>query len=327
MVKNKLITILKEKFGDQRVKINEPLALYTSFKVGGPAEIYFQALTIEELILAIFYAKKLTIPYFVMGGGTNLLISDQGYEGLVVRNSANKITLKNYNGSIQGRKATTKKASLEVLSGVGVNQLVRFTLAENLTGLEAFLGQPGTVGGAVYINAHNLKMGEFFGEKIQTAKVLTENGDIKEVSRAYFKFGYDQSILQHKKEIVLSVKIDLAKGKKAEIWQKANQALEHRRLTQPAGKGSAGCIFRNISFAEALRIGTPKHTTSAGYLIEAVGLKGYTFGGAKISDKHANFIINTGEAKASDILFLIKLIKQKVKARFGVTLQEEIISL
>lgn len=320
-----LINILKEKYGNERVKINEVLDRYTTFKIGGPAKIFFLAKDIEELIFVIRQAMQLKVPYFVMGGGTNLLFDDKGFPGLIIKNSTDKITIKKYGGSFSKNKLQRGIVTIEVLSGVGVNQLVRFTLEAALTGLEAFLGQPGTVGGAIYINAHNMEMGEFFGDKIKSAKILTAEGQVKEVHRSYFRFGYDESILQKRKDVVLSVTLDLERSDKEKIWQKANRAMEYRKYTQPLGVGSAGCTFRNISKSQALRIGTPNETTSAGYLIEAIGLKGYTIGGAKISEKHANFIVNTGGAKAADVVKIIDLVKKKIKQRFAVDLQEEVV--
>lgn len=322
-----LVNSLIRKFGEERVKTAESLSKYTTFKIGGPARVFFQALKTEDLIFAVREAQRLKIPYFILGGGTNLLVSDKGFFGFVIKNNTNKITIKKYRGFFSKRLVGDSEVLLEVLSGVGVNQLVRYTIEAGLSGLEAFLGQPGTVGGAVYINAHNIKMGEFFGDKIKLVKILTESGQIKEVPRSYFRFGYDESILQRRKEVVLSVTFSLKKGEKDKIWQKANQAMSYRKYTQPLGKGSAGCIFRNISKSEALKIGIPDGITSAGYLIEAVGLKSKQIGGAKISESHANFIINTGNASATDVINLIDLVKRKVKDRFGLELKEEIVYL
>lgn len=322
-----LYNILIEKYGAERVKVNESLNFHTTFKIGGPARIYFQAKDTQELIFAINQSKKFKVPYFVMGGGTNLVISDKGFSGFVIKNNTNKIMIKKYGGSFSKGKALKGIVRVEVLSGVGVNQLVRFTLEEGLSGLEAFLGQPGTVGGAMYINAHNMDMGEYFGDIIKTAKIFTEEGDIKDVPRSYFRFSYDESILQKRKDVVLSVTIDLERGDKEKIWEKANTAMEHRKYSQPLGVGSAGCTFRNITKSEALRIGTPNGTTSVGYLIDAVGLKGYKIGGAKISEKHANFIVNRGGAKAADVENLIKLAKKKVKERFAINLKEEVVKV
>lgn len=322
---NLLINSLNDKFGRGRLKENELLSGHTTFRVGGPARLYLEIREIPELEYTISQAKKHKVPFFLLGGGTNLVVSDKGFNGVVIKNNINKITIKKYGGTYLKHKVQNATVEVEVTSGVPVNQLVRFTLDENLSGIEAFLGQPGTVGGAMYINAHNVRMSEFFGDKVVKAKVLTEDGVIKEVEKQYFKFGYDSSILQKKKDTVISVTLNLVRGEHDKIWDKANRAMEHRKISQPLGIGSSGCTFRNIGKSDALRIGTPSGTTSAGYLLEAVGLKNYQIGNAKFSEKHANFIVNLGGATSSDVRKLIDLAKSKVYQRFKVLLKEEVI--
>ncbi len=262
-----------------------------------------------------------------MCGVTNLIADDKGYDGIVIKNEYKKITVKNYGGSFSKGKVKRGTVEVEVGSGALVNQLVRFTLEENISGLEAFLGQPGTVGGAVYINAHNMKMQEFFGDKIKKALLLMKNGTLNEVNKSYFCFGYDESLIQKTKDIVLSVTLKLTREGKDDLWEKANRAMEYRKNTQPAGFGSSGCTFRNISKSDAMRVGIPNGIISAGYLLEAVGLKSYQIGQAKFSDRHANFILNLGNAKSDDIKQLIEIAKSKVKKRFNIDLKEEIVYL
>ncbi len=320
-----LLNIFRNHYGDKRIKVNEPLSLHTSFRIGGPAGLYFQANTLEELIFAVSEAKKHDVPYFILGAGTNLLISDKKMQILFIKNNINTITLKRYGGTLINKQIKKGSVEVEVTSGVLMNQLVRFTLERDLSGMEAFLGQPGTVGGAVYMNAHNMKMGEYFGDKISEAKILTQDGKIINVERTYFRFGYDNSILQKRKDIVISVTIKLLRDDHEKIWERANLVMEYRKKTQPYGIASAGCIFKNISKADAIKIGTPDSTTSAGYLIEAVGLKNQQIGGAKFSEKHANFIVNSREATSLDVESLIRLAKKKVKDRYGIDLAEELI--
>lgn len=318
---------LSGKFGLQRFKENELLSKHTTFRIGGPARLYLEVREIPELEYTMTQVRNYSVPFFVLGGGTNLVVSDNGFNGLVIKNNINKINIKKYGGSYLKHKMQNATVEIESTSGVPMNQLVRFTLDENLSGIEAFLGQPGTVGGAMYINAHNMKMNEFFGDRITKAKILTVDGEIKEVSKAYFKFGYDYSILQEKKDIVISVALNLLKSEHDKIWDKANRAMEHRKKSQPLGIGSSGCTFRNISKSDALRIGTPNGTTSAGYLLEAVGLKNYQIGKAKFSEKHANFIVNLGGATSVDVQQLIDLAKERVQKRFRVLLKEEVVHI
>lgn len=312
--------------GTDRVAVDEPLFKYSSFKIGGPADLFYKAQSTEELIKAVLAAKEDCTPYFLLGGGTNLLISDKGFRGLVIKNESGKLRIAGIKGNRLGQaKGSLKVAYIEVDSGVAVNRLVRFSLDQGFGGLESFLGQPGTVGGAVYINAHNEKKGLFFGDAIESANILNKNGEAEEVNKDYFKFSYDQSILQKSGETLLSVIIKLKAGNKDELWHKAQEVLEYRRKSQPYGFFTAGCTFRNIKKSDALRLATPDYTCSAGFLIESLGLKGKSIRGAVFSDKHANFILNTNSAKAGDVLELINLAKTKVKKKFGLDLTEEIV--
>lgn len=303
---------LQNKLGLERIKLNEPLSLHTSIKVGGPAKWYYEAQNKEEIVTAVKTANALKIPYFVLGGGTNVLFKDKGFEGLIIRNKSQNISLLGFKGKIEKGKMNLNEIMLEAESGATINQLVRYTIEENIEGLEYFLGTPGTVGGAVYNNAHWQQF--LIGDKIVSAEIIDLKGNVFEVNKNYFKFGYDQSILHKTKEIVLSVKFHLAKGDKNILWQRANESLAYRKDTQPA-LPSLGCTFQNPHILNY----------SAGYLIEQTGLKGKIIGGAQISDKHANFIINLSSATSSDILSLINLIKSEVVKKFGINLKEEIV--
>ncbi len=295
---NEIFQKLEEKLGRGRVKMNEPLSLHTSFKIGGPAQFYFEANSSEEVTGAVGAAQNLKIPYLILGGGSNILVGDKGFPGLVIRNKSSGIKVLGYSGKIKSRQSQVENVLIEVDAGVPFNQLVRFTIEEGLAGLEEFLGLPGTVGGAVIGNSH--WQDKKIGEMIVSQKTLD-------------------------KGIILSVVLGLKKGDKNLLWQKARQAVEYRQRTQPLSFPSAGCTFRNIKKSEALRIGTPNLTTSAGFLVEAAGLKGTQVGSAQVSTVHANFIVNLGGASASDVLELIDLIKTKVKEKFKVSLKEEIV--
>ncbi|MBI4990861.1 UDP-N-acetylmuramate dehydrogenase [Candidatus Gottesmanbacteria bacterium] len=306
--------------GETRVLINEPLSKYSSFRIGGPADLFFRAKTSADLIAAVLGASSLGIPFFVVGGCTNLLISDKGFCGLIIKNDTSQIKF----AGAQGDKKV-RTVYLQVESGVGINRLVRFCLDQGYCGIQAFMGQPGTVGGAVWINAHNISKGQFFGEKIISAKLIDHHGKEKEVSNKYFHFAYDYSICQKTKEVVVSVVLALQIGDKKTLWKEATNVLKYRQQTQPQGKYSSGCTFRNIEKSDAVRLATPEFTCSAGYLLESVGLKGYKVGSVQFSEAHANFIVHQGEGTASDVLKLISLAKEKVRRTYGVDLKEEIV--
>lgn len=293
---------LEEKLGKGRILVNEPLSKHTTFQIGGPAKYYFDAQTKEEMIEAIKLAKKLKFSYFVLGGGSNILVGDKGFDGIVIKNKINGIKILGFSGRISKAKSEVKKVLVEVGTGILINQLVRFAIEEGLAGVEGFLGLPGTVGGAVAVNAHWKQDGR---EKRIEDLIISKN---------YFE------------KTLISIVLCFTKEEKEILWRRAKQAVNYRQKTQPIAP-SAGCIFKNISKSEALKIGTPNQTTSTGFLIEASGLKGIKMGQVQVSPLHANFMINLGGAKAKEVIDLISLVKKKIKEKFNVEIKEEILQV
>lgn len=316
---------LKQLLGG-RVKQDVPLAPLTTFKIGGPADFLYEARTIEELVEAVMKARELGVPITILGGGSNVLIGDKGIRGLVIKNNTGKIAIRGMKGKYHGGE-TKGSVFVEADSGVIFNKLVRFTVEEGLAGLEAHLGLPGTVGGAIFMNSKWTKPASYVGDAVYQVTILTPKNEVKVVVRSYFRFSYDTSIIQKTGDIVLRVVFALTPQDKEELWKIANESIAYRRESQPQGVKSPGCTFRNISKAQAVAAATPNHTTSAGFLVDHVGLKGRAVGDAKISPIHANFIINNGHARACDVVKLIELVRAKVKKQFGVELQEEIVRL
>ncbi len=281
-----------------------PLASFTTFGIGGPADIFISVTTIEELVEAIQYAVKQHKPYFILGTGANILIGDKGYRGVVIKNNANKIT-------IQDTKVMAE-------SGATIHDLITQTAEKGLSGLEHFAGIPSSVGGALWQNLHFLspdrKRTIFIGEVLESADLFTQDQERKTVDRTYFLFNYDYSILHDIKDIVLSATFLLQKHSQADIDMtiKKNIAWRHAKHPADAVKTSAGSIFKKLE------------GYGAGRLIEQVGLKGQRIGGAMISDKHANFIINTGNAKAADVRALIDLVRKRVNDELHLHLETEI---
>ena len=280
------------------IKTNIPLKNYTTFKIGGPAKYFYTVKTKEDLIKATRMAKKNNLPFFILGGGSNLLVSDKGFEGLVIR--------------IKNQESRIKNQAIYVEAGVLLSNLVNTTLENDLSGLEWAIGIPGTAGGAIRGNAGAFKKSmkdvikqvEVFDLKTEKIKIL-KNEDCQ--------FEYRDSIFKKTPNlIILSAILKLKKGDKRETEKKMKENLDYRKKYQPLNVCSAGSIFKN-----------PKNLF-AGELIEKCGLKGRKIGEAQISKKHANFIENLGEAKAEDVRKLINLIKEKVKENFGVELKEEI---
>lgn len=305
---------------------NVSLAPFTTFKIGGPADFFYEAKTVDALVDAVGKARELGIPVTLLGGGSNVLIGDRGIRGLVIKNNTGTITIRGMKGKYQAGEAKGL-VYVEADSGVVFNKLVRFTIEEGLGGLEAHLGLPGTVGGAIFMNSKWTKPVRYVGDAVYQATVLTPQHEVTIVDRSYFRFSYDTSIIQKTRDTVLRVVFALSPCDKEELWKGANESISYRRQSQPQGVKSSGCTFRNITKAQALAAATPNHTTSAGFLVDHVGFKGKAVGDAQISPIHANFIINNGHAKASDVVELIELARAKVQEQFGVELVEEIVRL
>ncbi len=318
---------VKEILGPLRVLENEPLSKHTYFKIGGPAGLFFEAKSVEDLKLALASAFQLKIPYVVLGGGANVLVSDNGFDGLVIKNRADGIKLVGVKGTINKNGRGVKNALVWAASGTAMNQLARFTIDQGLEGLEFLLSVPGTVGGGIKINAHfEVEKGEFLGDRLVSSALFDpKTGEIKTVQNDYFDFSYDHSKIQQTGEIVMEAifRLDTSTNPR-ELWQKAMDNVKRRNVEQPIGVACSGCTFRNITREEAMRLATPNLTTSTGYIIDKLGLKGVAIGKAQISTHHANFIINNGDAKAIDVIKLINLVKQKARETYSLDLKEEI---
>lgn len=309
--------------GSDRLKIDEPLAKHTYFKIGGPADLFYEAKTSDELKGSVQSAIMHKIPYYVLGGGSNVLVTEEGFRGLVIKNKSSGISLKGFAGGVDKGKLDLKEAIVQADSGVPANLLIRYTLDQGLAGLEEMLGLPGTVGGAVYNNSHHL--GKLFGDHIIEVEVVSLEGEIKKYTQKDLQFDYDYSIFHKTKEVILSATFQLKRGDKDSLWEVANSAVKRRATTQPLGIPSSGCMFKNIPLADAMRLGTPDTTQSVGYLLDKAGLKGMSVGGASVSQIHANFIVNDGTATSQDVLALIKQIRTKIKSQYGVDLELEVI--
>lgn len=318
---------IKQTLGPLRVYENEPLAKHTYFKIGGLARLFFEAKSVDDLKLALTCAYEQKIPFVVLGGGANVLVSDHGFSGLVIKNRADGVKLVGLKGTIGKTGRGVKNVLVWVASGTPMNQLARFTIDQGLEGLEFLLSVPGTVGGGIKINAHfEVEKGEFLGDHLVSAALFdTKTGEVKTVNHNYFEFSYDHSKIQQTGEVVLEAifKLDSSQDA-ASLWQRAMDNVKRRNEEQPIGVACSGCVFRNISHEDAMRLATPNLTTSTGYIIDSLGLKGTKIGGAQISNHHANFIVNTGEATARDVLKLINLIKDKAKETYSLDLKEEI---
>jgi UDP-N-acetylmuramate dehydrogenase len=282
----------------------------TTFRVGGPADWLVETRSSEEILTALAIARTAGVPVTMLGGGSNVLIADAGVRGLVIRPR---------HGEIGRLDDTTVRAD----AAVTINGLVRWSIMHAAAGLEAWAGTPGTVGGAVFGNAHF--GGRLIGELISEVRLADRHGATADVPAAAMAFGYDRSRLQQSGEILLSASFRVAPGDPVVLRATARRSLTFRKGTQPLDTPSAGCIFQN---PEPSRDRVPEGIPwSAGALVDRAGLKGAAVGGARVSDTHGNFIVNDGSATAADIRQLIDRCRAVVRDRFGVELREEIVYL
>lgn len=295
--------------GQGRVEVDRPLAPLTTFKVGGPADLFLEPRSSEEIVAGLRLAARHGVPVTLLGGGSNVLVADAGVRGLVLRPRGGRI-LREGDGLVRADAAVT------------INGLVRWLIAQRLAGLEAWAGTPGTVGGGIYGNAH--WAGRLLSEFVVSARVASTTGEVADVDAGDMEFGYDRSRLQRTREVLLSAVFAVAPGDPETLRATARASLAYRKRTQPLASPSAGCIFRNPGAEVALPAGVP---ASAGALVDRAGLKGARAGGALVSPRHANFIVNTGTATARDIRALVERCRDAVAARFGVTLADEIVYL
>lgn len=300
--------------GVGRVKTDVNLTPFTTLKTKTNARYFFEAETRDDLVAADAASRKTGTPLFLIGGGSNLVITSNTINALVI-----------VNRYIQFEVLTSEENSsrIAVSSGYPVNLLVQKTIEVGLSGFEYHLGLPGTVGGALYMNSKWTRPVSYFGDCLEYAQIIDQSGKIVQVPRDYFEFAYDHSILQSTKEMILEAVFKLSKTDSAELKKKALEALKYRKQTQPFGQLSSGCFFKNISVEEQKKYGLP--TSSAGYLIDKAGLKGTRIGGFYVSQLHANFILNQGAGTPQDLALLLSKIKETVKQKFHVDLHEEVI--
>jgi UDP-N-acetylmuramate dehydrogenase len=299
---------LVHRFGD-RAQANVPLAPFTTFRVGGPADYLVETESSSDIVDALRLAHRAAVPVTLLGGGSNVLVSDRGVRGLVLHPRR---------GEIRARSSHEIQAD----AAITINGLVRWTIGRGLAGLEAWAGTPGTVGGGIHGNAHF--RGRLLSEHVTSVGVAARSGEETTLPADAMAFGYDRSRLQSSGEVLLWATFRVGAGDPAVLRETARASLAYRKQTQPLHLPSAGCVFQNPADEEAVPAGIPR---SAGALIDRAGLKGSRMGGARISPVHANFFVNEDHATAADVCALIERCRAEVAARFGVRLREEIVYL
>lgn len=299
---------LRRLLGPDRVRTGEVLAPYTTFRIGGPAELFYEAGSADELAAALLAARGHGVPCFLLGLGANILVGDRGFRGLVIRNLARRIDF-----LPEGRVRAESGA-------VVYPDLIDAAIGHGLSGLEHYVGIPSTVGGALWQNLHFLAPAParertlFIAEVTHEAEILTAEGERRTVDAGYFEFGYDTSILHHRPDVVLTATFQLEPEDPERMRRVAEENLEWRRERHPPldTEPSAGSIFKKIE------------GIGAGRLIDECGLKGTRIGGAMVTPRHANIFINAGGATAADVRALITHVQEIVEKRTGHRLEPEI---
>lgn len=300
-----IFTLLKESFGD-RIITDRPLADLNTFGTGGKARLFIEISTSDELSRLMKIVSQSDIPIFMLGGGSNVLVSDAGYDGLIIKNS------------ILGMERIDNQ--IVCGSGEELQKLVDFATHNGLSGLEFATGIWGTVGGAIYGNAG--AYGGEVGNVLMSAEVVDRDGYIRDEKVEHFEFAYRWSRLKKITEFVTRAKFALKECNKEEIKGRVDEIMAMRRAKLPIGLHSAGCFFKNIPDKNQ-KFGK----LSAGKLLEEVGVKKMRYGDARVFENHANILINNGSAHSDDIKKLADLMKDKVRQKFGIELQEEVILL
>ena len=301
-----------KKYG--KVRLNEPMSKHTTFKIGGPARYFVFIDNTSKLVELLQYLDGEGVDHFIIGGGSNTLVNEDGYEGVVIKMKDSEI-------KIEGDM-------VQASSGASTAEVAQKSFAAGLTGFEWGVGIPGTIGGAARGNAGC--MGGEVKDYLEKVEVYRD-GEVIELDCPGCEFSYRTSIFKNNNDIILKVWLKLEKGDGKEVMKKALQNLNYRRDTQPQGFASSGCIFKNPKSSELGSYSSElpeelkgKEIIPAGWLIEKAGMKGEKVGGAEVSERHGNFIVNIGDATGSDVLTLIEKVKEAVYNKFKVNLEEEV---
>ncbi|HKV50891.1 MAG TPA: UDP-N-acetylmuramate dehydrogenase [Gemmatimonadaceae bacterium] len=293
--------------GSERLRADVVLAPFTTFKIGGPADLFVEVAGADELAAIVAAAREADIPWFVLGLGANILVGDRGFRGLVVRNAASRV-----HWSADGQVTAE--------SGTVMRDLILDSVRRGWSGLEHYVGIPSSLGGAVWQNLHFLSPAPerartmFLAEVFESCQILAEDGARRTVDAAYVQFGYDDTVFHHRRDVVLAATLHLAPGDPATMRRVMEENLSWRGARHPwlDWFPSAGSIFKKLE------------GVGAGRLIDQCGLKGYRHGDAQISTMHANIIVNLGRATAADVRAVIATVQERVHEKFGYRLEPEI---
>ena len=301
MISAAVVEALKGFVPEENIRLQETMAGHTTFRIGGPADCFLQLESEEQLQKVQKYVNLVEVPYFILGNGSNLLVNDRGYHGIILQ-----IGPKMSNIRVVGNTIVAQAGAL-------MSQVSKEACLHGLSGLEFMFGIPGTLGGGVVMNA-----GAYGGDMSQVVtkvRVINREGEVMELDNNAMEFGYRHSSIKNHSFTVTEVTLQLEEGDRSEIFAKMEELLNKRKEKQPLGYPSAGSTFKR------------PEGYFAGKLIMDAGLRGFQIGGARVSDKHCGFIINTGDATSEDVRDVIKEVQARVKERFHVELEPEIVFL
>lgn len=295
-----MMEYLKQIVPEENILFQEPMSKHTTFRVGGPAEIFINVTEKEQLQKLVGYLSKISQDFFVLGRGSNLLVGDKGYNGIVI-NAGALSTIE-----VDGNK-------IHAYAGASLPMVAKVAAEHSLNGLAFAAGIPGTIGGAIVMNA-----GAYDGEMKQVVKsvfVVNQEGQEMELDNDAMEFGYRTSIIKNRPFVVTDVILELKEGNQDEIYAQMEDFNQRRKDKQPLEYPSAGSTFKR------------PEGHFAGKLIMDAGLRGFRIGGAQVSEKHCGFVVNIGNATAADVKEVIEEVSQRVKAQFGIRLEPEVIFL
>lgn len=313
--------LIRQHLGRLKPEFDYPLAPLTYFKIGGPAEVFLDLKQRGEIIEVVQFCLQHQLKLTVLSGASNVLISSDGITGVVIRTANEEYALRP--GEEDGKRVVTASA------GLRTGPFVRQTIDDGLAGLEYFLGVPGRLGGAIYNNAHYLA--DLIGDHVLRVEVITRQGEVKWLSQAECQFGYDRSVFHHTHDTILTIEFGLLAGDHATSMARVKEATLYRAQTQPLGEPSSGCYFKNTANTPLLKARfaqfAERRECPSAFLIDQAGLKGTRVGDIEISSKHAAFFVNKGMGTSDQVKELAELVKQKVRAEFGVELEAEVFYL
>jgi len=298
---DKINTLINKNVGD--IYLKEPLSKHSSWRIGGPADVLIEPCTIEQILKIIQYADLMKIPTMVIGNGTNLLFSDEGFRGIIIKMGKNfsKYTIK-------GKRACAE-------AGIWTPKFVKILSDNGLSGLEHAIGIPGTLGGLIFMNGGS--GGKCIGDVVKKIWVIDKNYNLISFSKKECDFSYRKSIFQDSSYIICKVELECETGDKERIQSEMKNILDNRKNKFPLNCSNCGSVFLSNPVVN-------DNFAPPGKLIEEAGLKGYQIGGAQISEKHANFIVNLGNATAKDVISIAQYIRKIVYQRYGLYLESEV---